>query len=676
MTRTIIAALCFSLVGSLATAKDNPLAKYAQRVAVDEFNTRTQAFTPKRDGVLRIRSSADPTNLNPLVHRDASAASILKYLSNSLISRDPETFEYYPVLARNWEMRDLVILKDGKRLEGRVIEESDTAIRIDEGAGALTLGRWDVASVDVGNGVVIEKSGKRHTGVVTEYEYTVEIERTVSQEPRRIPLSDIGETTASIGATAKSRKAINRRCVFYMPLREGVRWHDGAELTPEDYIFGYKTLMNPAVDAARIRSYYLDIESVEVVEKRTIKFTYRKPYFMALDICGSLDPLPRHIHKPGDYADEPDQDKTFAKDFNATGAPGDPVVGLGPYRLKSWKRGESIVIERNADYWASKLDVPFWKPEQPYIDSIQWVIKENPIAALKALQNGEVDVDFDVEPTTWTREDTNTEAFTDKIVRARGVVPLYTYIGWNQRKPYFADAQVREAMTHLIPREQILKDIHKGLGRVVTGPFFIDGPAYDASLPLRPYDPKKAKSLLRRARWLDRDGDGILDQDGVPLEFEYMIHNAREYHSLIADIVKEHVEQAGIRVTIRKLDWTVFINSMNERNFDAARGAWGAGFDPDPFQIWHSSQAENRGSNSVGFNNPRVDELIEQGREEFDANKRWEMMREVHRIVYAEQPFTFLFCFDNLFFYNADLRGVKCYKVGDGYDLTEWYFAE
>ena len=114
---------------------------------------------------------------------------------------------------------------------------------------------------------------------------------------------------------------------------------------------------------------------------------------------------------------------------------------------------------------------------------------------------------------------------------------------------------------------------------------------------------------------------------------------------------------------------------MNERNFDAARGAWGAGFDPDPFQIWHSSQAENRGSNSVGFSNARVDELIEKGREEFDANKRWVMMREIHKIVYEEQPLTFLFCFDNLFFYNANLRGVKCYKVGDGYDLTEWFFV-
>jgi len=686
MKRSSVALTLFvfaALLGAPAARakKEDPLAKYAQRVEVDAFNPRVTPQErlkekPRRGGVLTARTAADPTNLNVLTHRDQGAATILGYMGDSLISRDPETFEYLPWVAKSWEIRDLVVLKNGQRLEGRVLSETSDTVTLAEDAGIVTLVTSDLVTLDLDKGAAKTKDGRVCEGKITPYQYTVEIEEKPKRQPRVIPLKDVAEYTDKIGNQEKTRKAVKRECVFYFPIREGVRWHDGVELSIGDYLFGWQTLQNPDVDAARIRSYYLDIESVEKAGPRTLKFTYRKPYFLALGICGGLDPLPRQVFKPENYAGDP---KGFAKDFNnhPSGQPGGHFVGLGAYRLKSWVRDSGVAIERNPDHWAAKAGLPYWKPDQPYLDEIRWKVIVNPTAALKALQNGDVDADFDVEPGTWIREDTNSPEFKSRVVRARGVVPQFTYVGWNEDRVFFKDARVRQALTLLIPVEQILKDVHYGLGRVVTGPFFIDSPAYDHSLPVWPHDPNKAKTLLREAGWLDRDGDGILDnRDGVKFEFEYMIHTAREYHALIADIVKENLEKAGIRVTIRKLDWTVFIEANNDRKFDAMRNAWGADYDPDPFQIWHSSQIGNRGSNSVGYVNPEVDRLIEESREEFDAEKRWAMMRQIHRIIYNDQPYTFMFCFDQLFFYNAKFRGVKAYKVGDGYNFTEWYLGE
>ncbi|MCK4815508.1 hypothetical protein KA005_07045, partial [bacterium] len=113
--------------------------------------------------------------------------------------------------------------------------------------------------------------------------------------------------------------------------------------------------------------------------------------------------------------------------------------------------------------------------------------------------------------------------------------------------------------------------------------------------------------------------------------------------------------------------------TVQDRKFDAVRYAWGGGIEDDPFQIWHSSQKEGGGSNFVGFENKRADEIIEIAREEFDALKRWEMYREFHNILHDEQPYAFMFAFEELFFYNKKFRNVKIYGVHPGYSLSEWY---
>ena len=98
----------------------------------------------------------------------------------------------------------------------------------------------------------------------------------------------------------------------------------------------------------------------------------------------------------------------------------------------------------------------------------------------------------------------------------------YSYIGWNLRHPLFKDRAVRQALTHLVDRERIIKDVYLGLGRIQTGNFYIGSPNHDPTIKPYPFDVEKAKAMLAEAGWRDTDGDGVLDKDGRKFEFVFM----------------------------------------------------------------------------------------------------------------------------------------------------------
>jgi peptide/nickel transport system substrate-binding protein len=406
------------------------------------------------------------------------------------------------------------------------------------------------------------------------------------------------------------------------------------------------------------------------INSHLVQFRYKKPYFLSLSFCGGLPLIPVHRYQPEQFKGD---EKSLAEYFNSHPDNWKPI-GNGSYLFKEWKKSQVIILTKNKNYWAAKEKFPYFQKDQPYLDEIHYVIINNSNAALKELMSDNLDTDFDITQSIWEDPRTSSDSFNKKFARARYITPLYTYIGWNNKRPFFKDYRVRQAMTRLIPKEKILKEIHFGLGENVTGPFYSKGPIYDNSLPVQAYNTVLARKLLEEAGWVDHDGDGIRDKDGVKFEFEYLIHNAKEYHQKIADIIKESLEEAGIVMHIRMIDWTIFAQTVAERNFDAVRFAWGTGIDDDPFQIWHSSQIGGGGSNFISYSNPEVDQIIESGRNIFDPIRRWALFRRLHQILYQEQPYTFLFSLDALAIYHRKFRGVKFYS--SGYNLNEWYIAD
>ena len=451
------------------------------------------------------------------------------------------------------------------------------------------------------------------------------------------------ETLEIIPLLADRWEISEDKFVYTFFIKRGIKWHDGIQFTSHDVVFSYEKIMDPKVDAPALRGYYKDIKRVEALDDYTVRFTYARPYFLALEFCGGMNIVPKHIFENGDFNTNP---------------AGRQPIGTGPYRFLKWETGKEIVLERNESYWKKK----------PNIKRIVFKIITDPTVTLQVLKRGEIDFSG-LTPIQWSRQ-TSSERFKKHFEKLSYFTPNYSFIGWNTNTPFFKDKRVRTAMTYLINRKLILEKILYNLGEVVTNPFYINSPEYDKSIKPYPYDPLKAKQLLDQAGWVDHDGDGIRDKEGVKFGFEFLLPSGSVTGEQISTILKEELKKVGIKMNIRRLEWAVFTKQLDERKFDAVTLSWAMGVESDPYQIWHSSQAE-RGSNFVGFKNKEADQLIEKARTEFNRKKRIELYRRFAEIVYQDQPYTFLFCRKSTVALQRRFKGVKVHPLG--LDPLEWF---
>ncbi|MFA5812697.1 MAG: peptide-binding protein [bacterium] len=431
--------------------------------------------------------------------------------------------------------------------------------------------------------------------------------------------------------------------VYTFRLRDGVRWHDGKPFSADDVIYTFERIRDPAVDAANLRNYFKDVKSIEKLDERTVRFVYARPYFKALEIIGGALIIPKHIFADG-------------SDFNSHPANRRPI-GTGPYRFVQWKTGRNIGLARNDDYWG----------ERPVISGIEYRIVPDAMVRFQLLKKAAIDMDS-MRAIQWARQ-TEGASFVNNFTKHKYYLPNYSYIGWNMRGPFFDDRRVRKAMTMLVNRDAILKEILLGEGEVVASAFYRFGDQYDKSLSPLPYDPSEARRLLAEAGWSDTDGDGVLNKDGVPFRFALLVVAGSPLTRSIGLMMHEDLAKAGIEMEIRQLEWATLLKLLQERRFDAAIMAWSMPLEQDPYQVWHSSQAKD-GSNFVGFTNARADKLLEEARGEFDKKARNDLYKEFQRIIYEEQPYTFLYSLPSLVAVAKRFENVVDYRVG--LDMLEW----
>ncbi len=430
-------------------------------------------------------------------------------------------------------------------------------------------------------------------------------------------------------------------------LRDDVYFSDGKQITTDDILFSYKTIINPKVDAHSLANYYYPIQEVIQIDSHMVKFILREPYFKGFEIAGLMPILPKHIYE---FSDPADFNKRRSK-----------PVGSGPYVFEKWDVGREIVLRRNERYWGHK----------PKLKRIVFRVITNEVAAVQALRAHEID--FMVPTSEQFVELSKDKEFVKKFKCFYYWNPGtgYSYMGWNQNTAFFSDRRVRLAMTHLIDREMIIKHILGGLGRIVTGPFYILGKQYNSSIEPWPYDPERAKELLDEAGWRDTDNDGIRDKGGTPFSFRFMIVSANPVYERLAKLFKDEMAKAGIDLHPDPYEWSVFEERLNRRSFDATMLAWGGVVLQDPYQIWHSSQIKGRGSNRVGFNNKEADALIEEARRTLDDEKRNKLYHRFHRILHEEQPYTFFRARPSIRFLDRRFENVIVHKLG--LNPLEWY---
>ena len=206
----------------------------------------------------------------------------------------------------------------------------------------------------------------------------------------------------------------------------------------------------------------------------------------------------------------------------------------------------------------------------------------------------------------------------------------------------------------------------------MSGPFFPEGPACDKSIAPYPYSPARARELLAEAGWRDTDNDGILERDGLKFRFTLVYPNANETYKRMLPIIKEEMAKAGVQMELLGLEWSVCVQRLEKKSFDMCALAWIGGLNPDPFQLWHSSQADIEGSsNHIRFKNAEADRLIEQIRVTFDPAERQKLYHRFHRLVHEEQPYIFLFAPFSLNALNRRYHNFRLFPLGFA-DMILW----
>ena len=460
------------------------------------------------------------------------------------------------------------------------------------------------------------------------------------------PLIDYdNETLEPEPNLAESWEISDDHLTYTFHLREDITFSDGIPLTAQDVKFTYDKTMDPATDCAHVRHMYQDIERIEIPDDYTVRYVCKLPYFRHLIVLGLIRILPEHIYGEGDFNNHPNNRHP---------------IGSGPYIFESWETGRQVALTRNENYWG----------EKPRILKRVYKIITDDNAAFQVLEAGEIDAMEDVPREAWVTRMTK-PGFEERFNKFMHYSPRYTYLAWNRKRAWFGDTRVRRAMTMLLDRELIHETIYQGTVRTVSGPQFIESPEYNNDVAPWPFDPEQAKALLEQAGWTDADGDGVREKDGTPFRFEMLYGTGRPAVEQMMTVYKEELEQAGVKMVLKPLEFATVLESTAKGEFDAYSLGWVLPLYPDPYSTWHSSQTMEGGYNRVWFENAEADKLIEDARIEFDRKKRIELYHRLHEILHYEQPYTFLHCPAELVAVDKRFHGIKVYPYG--LDPEEWW---
>ena len=613
-------------------------------------------------------SIGDARILNPILNADSASSQIVSQVFEGLLDLD-ENLSLRGRLATDWVITESAYLSvnpfnrfpDGAPVTGkRVIEKIQRAfaagelpelVRVVEGMDIIESSK-QVQSVSV--------PGKDQEGkpISTPVQITIQYPERVRIKLKQVdqdlfdrlrpilgnrfflnfPYERFIEIKEKIGPAAE--KYVRSQFPELLPiaehnpellfhLRKGVKFHDGHEFDAGDVKFTYDAIMNPKNLSPRT-SDFEPIRRVDILDNTTVKVTYKRLFSPAIN-AWTMGILPEHVLNEGALQKEMDDRglseaarKTFGvreSRFNRN------PIGSGPFQFSEWHSDEYIHLTRFDEYWEGPTEY-----QEYYMRIIPDLLTQE-----VEFHAGAVDY-YGAQPHQVARYKKD-EAYQSFSSLGFG----YSYIGYNNRRPLFADPQVRQALTMAINTEEFIEYLLYGEGEQITGPYPKNTEWYDQSIKPLPYDPEGAKALLRSLGWHQNE-EGWLEKDGKIFEFNLLTNQGNPIRKNILTIAQNAWKKIGIKCNTQIFEWAVFLKDfVNTGEFDAVVLGWSMGIDPDLFQLWHSSQAGPQQLNFVGYSNPEADKLIIRIRKEYNRDRQREMTHQLHRIIYEDQPYTFLY---------------------------------
>ena len=330
-------------------------------------------------------------------------------------------------------------------------------------------------------------------------------------------------------------------------------------------------------------------------------------------------------------------------------------VGSGILKFEEFKVGEYVRLSRFDNYHGQKTK----------LDGV--VIKLQPTeTATAAFAAG--DIDLVNPPANLENYDIMTSTGIGNVQEFVG--NGYNYVGFNLRNPKLSDKRVRQALAYGLNRELFIENQWEGFASVCNTPISPVSWAYPDPTTLNnyDYDVDKANALLDEAGWVDSDGDGIRDKDGVKLSLVWTAYNDVDWPLNLIALAKEEWKEIGVELEPELMEFNAVAEKVfDKQEFEMYNMGWSLSIDPDPTQIFGAESDVLGGYNAVGFHNDRAEEIFALGTQEYDQDKRAELYKEWAVIANEELPYLFNAYRNEIWGVN---NRVKNMELGPYYDWT------
>ena len=431
---------------------------------------------------------------------------------------------------------------------------------------------------------------------------------------------------------AESWEVSSDNKVWSFKIREGVTFSNGNPLTPE----AVKKSLERSFEKSKRAEGFFKYKSMEV-DGRTLKITTEEPTAVLPNTLA--DPLFLIV------------DTTANTDEFSLKGP----VSTGPYIVEEFKPGEYTVVVKNEKYWngTPKLDRVTFKE-----------INDQNTRAL-SLKSGEIDIVYNLKANNKADFEGMDNIAVQELKSLRT-----TYAFMNQNK-VLKDKALRQAIIRGLDRESYTKNLLQGgatPGKAPIPPTLDFG--FEVLKDENIYNPESAKEILKNAGYIDKDGDGYVENpDGSPLDLTFVIYTSREELSIYAQAAQANLKDIGIKVTVKPVSYESFLDLNESGNFDLL--IWSSltvnTGDPEKFlyENWHSKSP----TNYSGFRNEKVDNLLDTLSVEFNLEKRKNITIEIQQLILDESAVIF-FGYETTFLYsNNRITGLKLFPM-DYYWIT------
>jgi len=491
---------------------------------------------------------------------------------------------------------------------------------------------------------------------------------------------------------------------FY--LHPKARFHDGTPITAEDVKFSYEMLREQGLP--RYRQFYGKIDTIEILDPRTVKLTFKKTE-TGYDPETPMITAVLHVFSKTKYQ---------GKDFRETGMT--PLLGSGPYRIAKAEPGRIVVYERVKDYWAADLPVNRGRFN---FDIIQLDYYKNAEAQFQAFKAGEFDVFFEINSQQWRDGYTIPAVKSGKIkkfeAKHQRPVTVRTSI-FNMRRPIFQDIRVRKAIGLAYDWETVNKmlcnnDYYRMKSLFANTHLAHKGPAQGLELEyLKPYlntipqdilevgyippttkgdgdareNLAQADKLLNEAGWvIETVKDPVTQQTAIrrihkdtrePLVFEYMYKDPRLEKFM--NSFRQNLQQLGITLKLRFVDTVQYEARVLESDFDMISHLWTNSLCPGNEQVYYFSHktADQKGSsNYIGVKDPILEALAQNVAHAKTAEEQTAAVHALDRVVMGQNLFIPMF-YDNMIYwaYWAERVDFPPFDPVVGTNVLEWWWSK